>query len=228
MLDQGLTRIYYVDVDAHHGDGVQDAFADDDRVFTLSIHEAGRWPYTGGSEDRAGGGALNLPVPAGFNDSELALLFDEVVLPMAARLRPEAIVLQGGADGLADDPMSGLALSNRALWRVARSLMGVAPRLLVLGGGGYNPWAVARCWAGVWAVLNGIDPDAPPTPQAEAVLRALWWNRSQGRDPPDHWFTTIADEPRDGAVRDAVRALAAAARDASSGASTRPLHGRGS
>jgi acetoin utilization protein AcuC len=208
MLDQGLTRIYYVDVDAHHGDGVQDAFADDDRVFTLSIHEAGRWPYTGKSEDRAGGSALNLPVPAGFNDSEMAFLFDEVVLPTAARVRPEAIVLQGGADGLADDPMSGLALSNRALWRVMRSLMGVAPRLLVLGGGGYNPWAVARCWAGIWAVLNGIEPTAAPTAPALAVLRGLWWNRSQGREPPEHWFTSIADPPRAGGVREEVRRLA--------------------
>jgi len=211
LLDQGLTRICYIDVDAHHGDGVQDAFADDDRVFTLSIHESGRWPYSGKSDDRAGGSALNLPVPAGFNDSEMAFLFDEVVLPLAARLQPQAIMLQGGADGLADDPMSGLALSNRALWRVVRSLMGVAPRLLVLGGGGYNPWAVARCWAGVWAVLNGIEPEAAPTAQAQAVLRGLWWNRSQGRDPPAHWFTTIADEPREGAVREPVRVLAAAA-----------------
>jgi acetoin utilization protein AcuC len=211
MLDAGLTRIYYVDVDAHHGDGVQDAFADDERVFTLSIHESGRWPYTGRAGDRAGGSALNLPVPAGFNDSEMAFLFDKLVLPVAARLRPEAIVLQCGADGLAEDPMSGLTLSNRAHWRVVRSLMGQAPRLLVLGGGGYNPWAVARCWAGVWAVLNGIDPAAAPTAQAQAVLRGLWWNRSQGRDPPEHWFTTIADPPRDGRVREDVRALAAAA-----------------
>ena len=211
MLDQGLTRIYYVDVDAHHGDGVQDAFAQDDRVFTLSIHESGRWPYTGKAGDRAGGSALNLPVPAGFNDGEMAWLFDAVVLPLAARLRPEAIVLQGGADGLADDPMSGLALSNRALWRVVRSLMGLAPRLLVLGGGGYNPWSVARCWAGVWAMLNGIDPVAAPPPQAESVLRGLWWNRSQGRDPPERWFTTIADPPCEGAVREEVRELAAAA-----------------
>jgi acetoin utilization protein AcuC len=212
MLDAGLTSIYYVDVDAHHGDGVQDAFADDDRVFTLSIHESGRWPYTGKIDDRAGGSALNLPVPAGFNDSEMAFLFDEVVLPMAVRLRPQAVVLQCGADGLADDPMSGLTLSNRALWRVVRSLMGVAPRLLVLGGGGYNPWAVARCWAGVWAVLNGIDATVTPTAPAQAVLRGLWWNRSQGRNPAEHWFTTIADAPRDGSVRDGVRRLASGAK----------------
>jgi acetoin utilization protein AcuC len=153
-------------------------------------------------------------VPAGFNDGEMAFLFNEIVLPIAAQRPPEAIVLQCGADGLADDPMSGLALSNRALWRVVQSLMGLAPRLLVLGGGGYNPWAVARCWAGVWAVLNGIDPAVAPTAAAAAVLRGLWWNRSQGRDPPEHWFTTIADLPRESSVRDEVRALATAARGA--------------
>lgn len=210
LLDQGLRRIYYVDVDAHHGDGVEDAFAGDGRVFTLSIHEAGRWPYSGRLEDRADGTALNLPVPAGFNDSELALLLDDIVLPMAARLRPEAVVLQCGADGLTDDPMCGLALSNRALWRVVRSLMGVTARLLVLGGGGYNPWAVARCWAGVWATLNGFDPAAPPTAAALGVLRGLQWNHRQGRNPPAHWLTTIADEAKEGPIRDRVQEIARA------------------
>src|SRR5262249_43865716 len=208
---EGLTRIYYVDVDAHHGDGVQDAFADDERVFTLSVHEAGRWPYTGRVEDRAGGSARNLPVPPGFNDGEKAFLTEEGVLPIGARLKPEAVVLQCGADGLADDPMSGLALSNRALWDVVQALRDLAPRLIVLGGGGYNPWAVARCWAGVWATLNGLDPSAPPTPAAEAVLRRLSWNRREGRDPPAHWFNTIAGPPRAGTVRDAIRAVASAA-----------------
>jgi acetoin utilization protein AcuC len=211
LLDRGVAPIYYVDVDAHHGDGVEDAFAGDGRVLTLSIHESGRWPYTGKLADRAGGTALNLPAPADFNDSELALLMDEVVVPIAARLRPAAIVLQCGADGLADDPMSRMMLSNRALWRVAQTLSGMAEAVLVLGGGGYNPWSVARCWAGVWATLNGIDPTVPPTAVAESVLRRLTWNRSQGRSPLPEWLTTIADRPRPGAVRDEVRALAATA-----------------
>jgi acetoin utilization protein AcuC len=211
LLDSGIAPIYYVDVDAHHGDGVEDAFAGGGRVFTLSIHEAGRWPYSGRLSDRGGGTALNLPVPAGFNDSEMALLVDEVVVPLGRRLAPAAVILQSGADGLADDPMSRLALSNRALWRVAQAVMGLAPRLLVLGGGGYNPWAVARCWAGLWATLNAIDPEVPVTAAAEGVLRGLTWNRSQGRNPPPHWFTAIADRPRNGTVRDEVRDLAAAA-----------------
>jgi acetoin utilization protein AcuC len=180
-------------------------------VFTLSIHEAGRWPYTGKATDRAGGTALNLPVPAGFNDSELAWLVDAAILPIGERLRPAAVVLQCGVDGLADDPMSRLALSNRALWRVVQALMPLSPRLLVLGGGGYNPWAVARCWAGVWATLNGIDPAVPPTGAAETVLRGLTWHRSQGRTPWPDWLTTIADPPQSSGIRDEVRALGGAA-----------------
>src|SRR5262249_48172976 len=81
-----------------------------------SVRGGGRGPSTGGVADGAGGSARNLPVPPGFHDSEMAFLMEEVVLPIGARLRPEAIVLQCGADGLADDPMSGLGLSNRALW----------------------------------------------------------------------------------------------------------------
>jgi acetoin utilization protein AcuC len=211
LLEQGIVPVYYVDVDAHHGDGVEDAFAGDSRVFTLSIHESGRWPYTGKATDRAGGTALNLPVPPGFNDSELAWLVDMVVLPVGARLQPAAVVLQCGADGLADDPMSRLALSNRALWSVVRTLMPLSERLLVLGGGGYNPWAVARCWAGVWATLSDIDPAVAVTEAAERVLRGLSWHHSQGRHPRPHWLTTIADPSQSSHIRDEVRQLAASA-----------------
>jgi acetoin utilization protein AcuC len=207
FLDQGIDRVYYVDVDAHHGDGVQDAFHDDWRVFTLSIHEAGRWPRSGALEDRGGGQARNLPVPAGFNDDEMEWLVEQAILPLGREFAPQAVVLQCGADALADDPMTGLALSNRALWGVARALMGLAPRLLVLGGGGYNPWSVARCWAGVWATLNGIDPDRPVTVDAERVLRGLAWKHRLGRNPPEHWFTSIADVPRPGPIRDAIRRI---------------------
>ena len=207
LLDQGLERIFYVDVDAHHGDGVQDAFHHDDRVFTVSVHEAGRWPFTGPVTDRAGGMARNLPVPSGMNDSEMDAIRVQVLLPLGRAFRPEATVLQTGADALADDPLSRQELSNGALWRVVADLMGMAPRLLVLGGGGYNPWSVGRCWAGVWATLNGHDPQGPPTAEARSVLRGLHWHRSAGRCPPAHWFDTLADTPRPGPVRPAVARL---------------------
>ncbi len=213
MLDRGLERVFYLDIDAHHGDGVQDAFADDDRVLTVSVHEHDRWPRTGPLDDRAGGMARNLPVPAGFNDSELAYVVDRAVLPLIDRFAPQAIVLQCGADALAEDPMSRLELSNNAHWRTVAAIRDQAPRLLVLGGGGYNPWATARCWTGVWATLNDIPvprPEAALPHAAETVLRGLHWNRRPGRTPPEHWFTTLADAPRDGPVREEVRAGVAA------------------
>jgi acetoin utilization protein AcuC len=221
LLDAGLERVLYLDVDAHHGDGVQDAFADDARALTISVHEAGRWPMpsagraggaaggaAGGSvEDRAGGMARNLPVPQGFNDSEMAFLLKAAIWPLAEAFDPEAVVLQCGADALEDDPLSRLSLSNLALWQVVDAAKSMAPRLLVLGGGGYNPWSVGRCWAGVWATLNGFEPPDRVPAAAEAVLRGLTWRHSRGRRPPEHWFTTLVDRPRPGPIRSEVRHL---------------------
>jgi acetoin utilization protein AcuC len=94
---------------------------------------------------------------------------------------------------------------------VARAIRGLAPALVVTGGGGYNPYTVGRCWAAVWATLNDFPIPERTTPAAEAVLRALTYNRAAGRNPPEHWFTTLLDAPREGEVRDEIRYLAEAA-----------------
>ena len=78
-LDAGLDNIVYLDIDAHHGDGVEDAFQHDPRVLTISIHEAGRWPFTGTAHEPS---ARNYPVPRGFNDSEMRWLMDHEILPL--------------------------------------------------------------------------------------------------------------------------------------------------
>lgn len=208
-LDAGLERIVYLDIDAHHGDGVQDAFHDDPRVLTISVHEAGRWPRTGVAEDRAGGAARNFPVPAGFNDTEMRVLMQDAILPLIGLARPQAIFLQCGADALEEDPLARLSLSNNAHWAVVDAVRDLAPRLIATGGGGYNPYTTGRCWAGVWARLNGWEIPARTTPAAEAVLRALTYNRAAGRNPPEHWFTTLRDAPREGTVRPEIRHLAA-------------------
>lgn len=208
MLDAGLSRIAYVDLDVHHGDGVADAFASDTRVLVFSVHEAGRWPHSGQLDEEGAGNLFNLPVASGMVDDEMAMLVDEAIGPLVEDFRPDALVIQCGADALADDPLGKQTLSNGALWHAVAALKPLAPRLLVLGGGGYNPWSVARCWTGIWAELNGLEkPDRLP-PAAESLLRALSWNRSAGRQPPEHWFTTLADVPRHGPVRDEVRDLA--------------------
>jgi acetoin utilization protein AcuC len=206
-LDNGLDNIVYLDIDAHHGDGVQDAFHDDPRVLTISLHEGGRWPFTGAATDQAGGVARNFPLPAGCNDTEFAFVMNHAVLPLIDARRPQAIMLQAGADGLEEDPLAKLSLSNNTHRAVVQAVMARCSRLVVLGGGGYNPWTAGRCWALIWGTLNDFPiPDRLP-PAAEAGLRALRFDRAAGRNPPAHWFTTLLDQPREGPVRDAVRQL---------------------
>ncbi|SFR57977.1 acetoin utilization protein AcuC [Litoreibacter janthinus] len=204
---QGVHRIAYVDIDAHHPDGVEHGFAGDPDMLMISVHEEGLWPRTGGLDDVAGGSAFNLPVPAGLNDTEMAMILDRLIMPAITAHRPDAIVLQCGADGVEEDPQSHLSLSNNAHLRVLRALRPLAPRLLVLGGGGYNPWSVGRLWTAIWGELAGHDaPDRMP-PEAEAVLRDLRFDGNRrGRNPPEHWFTTLIDSPREGGVRDDIRA----------------------
>ena len=207
--DAGIAPIVYLDIDAHHGDGVEEAFFNDETVFTISVHEAGRWPFTGAAAKRAGGAARNLPVPAGFNDSEFRFLCEKAILPLIRDLGPQAIMLQCGADGLEEDPLARLSLSNNAHWWLIDQLRDLAPRLIVLGGGGYNPYSVGRLWAGVWATLNRFALPERLLTAAEAVLRGLTYHRAAGRNPPAHWFTTLRDAPREGPIRPEIRTLAA-------------------
>lgn len=210
-LEMGVARIAYVDLDAHHGDGVEDAFATDDRVLTVSIHEQRRWPFTGLVSDRAGGAARNLPVPRGLNDSEMRVLVQEAILPLVRRHQPMAIMVQAGADALEEDPLSRLSLSNNALTEAVGALRdlatGLGVPLIVTGGGGYNPFSTGRCWAVLWAMLNRIAVPAQVTGEAEQVLRALRFPRGAGRDPPAHWFTSLQDVPREGPVRPEIGQL---------------------
>ena len=176
----GLRRIAYVDIDAHHPDGVEHAFASDPDCLMISVHEQARWPFTGGLHDQGVGNCFNLPVPPGFNDTEMRLVLNDFILPRLDRFAPEAIVLQCGADALLEDPLSRLGLSNNAHWNVAAALQAVCKRFLVLGGGGYNPWSVARCWTGVWATVSGrMIPDLLPD-NAQTMLRRLSWGVRPG------------------------------------------------
>ncbi len=205
MRRVGVRRIAYVDIDAHHCDGVAHGFAGDTECLMISVHEERLWPRTGMIEDDAGGAAVNMPVPRGLNDSEMAVIRERLIVPKIEAFQPDAIVVVCGADGLEEDPLAHLSLSNNAHWQIIEALMGIAPRLLVLGGGGYNPWSVGRMWAGVWATLNGHTIPERVTPEAEAVLRALQFpGNRRGKNPPDHWFTSLRDTPRDGPVRDVI------------------------
>lgn len=207
LQHHGAPRVLYVDVDAHHPDGVEVAFSGDTAVRMISVHEQGRWPRTGALDERAGGSAFNLPVPQELNDSEMAVILDEMILPLAEDFAPDAVVLQCGADALDEDPQSRLSLSNGALWSVVAALRAIAPRYLVLGGGGYNPWSVGRCWTGVWGLLNECSmPEVFPAGAQEVLRKLQFEGNSRGRNPPNHWFDTLRDMPRAGLIRDEIRA----------------------
>lgn len=207
LLELGSNKVMYVDLDAHHGDGVEDAFVDEPRVLTVSIHEENRWPYSGAATDRRNGGARNLPVPKGLNDSELEYLMQHAVLPLATSFAPEALVICCGADCLAGDPLSGMMLSNVALWQSVDQLRALALPTVILGGGGYNPWTVTRYWAGLWARLGARDIPARLPDDAIGLLRGMECELIDEEDVEESWLTTIADSPYPGPVREAIRSL---------------------
>jgi acetoin utilization protein AcuC len=209
LLGEGAGQVMYIDLDAHHGDGVEDAFAAEPRVMTVSIHERSRWPYSGAADDRRNGGARNLPVPKGFNDDELDYLLRHALLPLAEAFQPEAVVVCCGADALAGDPLSGMMLSNVALWRAVESLLLPGRPAVVLGGGGYNPWTVTRYWAGLWGRLAGrAFPEALPD-AAVTLLRDMQCELIDEDQIDARWLTTLVDAPHAGPVRDEIKSLAA-------------------
>lgn len=205
MQDRGLRRIAYIDLDAHHGDGVEAAFAYDPNVLTFSIHEENCWPHTG-TESDPHYGVYNLCVPDRFNDSEMSYVVENALLPIVEKFAPEAIVIQAGADSLEDDLMMKLGLSNRAYFKTIDALRHLAPRIWVTGGGGYNPWAVARCWAGIWCVLNDRDPvDEPPISDEQQIIDKVNQWPSVAK-PPENWLSSLVDQTRDGVVRPCIKA----------------------
>ncbi len=167
MLDQGVGRVAYVDVDVHHGDGVEAVFADDPRVLTVSVHESGRYlfPGTGFAHEIGDGGArgtiANLPLPPSTTDDLYLPAFDAVVPKLVRAFEPEVLVTQLGCDSHYTDPLAHLGLTTRAYAELARRLHDLAHtvtkgRWLATGGGGYQ-WAtvVPRAWCGYLAEMVG-------------------------------------------------------------------------
>ena len=206
LLKAGRRSVLYIDLDAHHGDGVEDAFLDEARVTTLSIHEAERWPFTG-TRSRPEHGTFNLAVPPRINDTEFAFLVERAVLPLVDRVGADALVLCCGADCLAGDPLSKMELSNVVLWDAVDALIETGLPTVILGGGGYNPWTVTRYWAGMWGRISRREiPERLPA-EATEYLRHMECDLLDDEDILEEWLTTIADTPRPGPVRDDVRAL---------------------
>ena len=208
FLDAGVEQVYYVDLDAHHGDGVEIAFFEEPRVTTLSVHEDYRWPYSG-TTSYPKEKAFNIPVPKGLNDSELEHIMEHAVLPLAANVRAEALVVCCGADCLEGDPLSTMILSNVALWGAVDQLIALELPTVIVGGGGYNPWTVTRYWAGLWGRISGHEIPAKLPRAATDLLRSMECDLVDEEDVDVSWYDTIADSPNRGPVRQSVESLAA-------------------
>ncbi|MFI9121383.1 acetoin utilization protein AcuC [Streptomyces bikiniensis] len=181
LLELGAERVAYVDVDVHHGDGVQAAFWEDPRVLTVSLHEHPRtlfpqtgWPEETGAPGAGEGGAVNVALPAGTGDAGWLRAFHAVVPELLADFRPQVLVTQHGADTHFEDPLAHLAVSldaQRAVQEACHELAHehAGGRWLALGGGGY---AVVDVVPRSWTHLVGIAAHAPVDP--ESVIPSSW------------------------------------------------------
>lgn len=178
LVDRGL-RVAYVDIDVHHGDGVQWAFYDTDRVLTISLHESGLslFPGTGFVEEagrgKGQGFSVNVPFAPGTDDEIFIWAFDEVVPPLLAAFAPDILVTQLGADTHWTDPLANLCLTTRGFAHGVRAFRATGRPWIALGGGGYDVSNVPRAWTLAWAIMNDVEPP-PGVPEAyREACRAL-------------------------------------------------------
>lgn len=177
LVEQGH-RVAYVDIDAHHGDGVQWAFFETDKVLTISLHQhpATLFPGTGYQEEMGRGAgrgfAVNLPLWIDTDDDVYIDSFEAVVPPLLAAYQPDYVVTQLGVDTFLNDPLANLNLTTRGFGHAVRRFKELAWGCwIVLGGGGYNMINVARAWTLAWAIISGQEERVPEELPEEFVRR---------------------------------------------------------
>jgi acetoin utilization protein AcuC len=190
LLDLGAERVAYVDLDAHHGDGVQWIFYDDPRVLCVSVHEHayGFFPGTGGLEERGNGlgegTTVNVPLPPFAGDVAFLAAVNDVVVPAVATFAPDALVVHLGADIHHADPLAHLQVTLPAMEQIYATVARLADtacagRLLAIAGGGYNPTTLGRAWALQLGALAGVE--------TRDGLPAVWRSAARvtlGAEPP--------------------------------------------
>jgi acetoin utilization protein AcuC len=188
LLSRGK-RVAYIDIDAHHGDGVQKAFYESKRVLTISLHETGcsLFPGTGFEyeigEGEGEGYAVNLPFPPHTDDEVYVWAFEEVVPELIHVFQPDVVVTQLGVDTFYDDPLTSLDLTILGYERVLKRIKDLVPNWVALGGGGYNISNVARAWTLAWAIMNGVElkEELPGSFLKEAMKMGIEERKLRGR-----------------------------------------------
>jgi acetoin utilization protein AcuC len=162
-------RVVYLDLDAHHGDGVQEAFYDTDEVLTISLHQSGVYFFPGtGFENEIGigkgkGYSVNIPLLQHADDALFMKAFDEIAYPLLSAYNPDVIVTQLGADSFRTDPLTLLEITTHAYSYVMMKLKALKIPWIAVGGGGYDMINVARAWTIAWSIMNekNISPKLP-------------------------------------------------------------------
>ncbi len=192
-------RIVYLDIDAHHGDGVQEGFYDSDQVLTISLHESGMYFFPGtGFEHEIGEGAgkgysVNVPLLAHTDDALYMKAFDEIAYPLIAAFNPDVIVTQIGADTFRTDPLTRLEITTHSYRYIMHKLKVLRIPWVALGGGGYDLLNTSRAWCLAWAEMNGITLN-PRLPKSfidsieplgyphRSLLDAMHWSEEHERN----------------------------------------------
>ena len=209
-LEFNFKKIVYVDLDAHHCDGVQDVFSENENVSIISIHEKNRWPKTGKFEDNKLFNVINFPVNEDFNDNEMDYIVSNVIIPFLKIKKADLLIIQAGADMLDGDPQSRISLTNNAYWKAVRDVQSLNENVIILGGGGYNPYLTAKAWAGNWVLINDKEEylDQEMKPQCYDFLKSLsWHNRRVKNGIPNEWISNWRDEYKNYIIGDEILSL---------------------
>jgi acetoin utilization protein AcuC len=169
LLRQGL-KVAYVDIDVHHGDGVQEAFYDNDRVLTISVHESGYFVFPGTGfvretgEGVGRGFCVNLPLAPYTDDEVYVWAFEQIVPPLLKWFEPDIVVSQLGIDTHYLDPLAHLTLTTQGYTKVVRMIKELAPRWIAFGGGGYEISVMPRAWTLAYGIMSDREfpEDLPP------------------------------------------------------------------
>lgn len=180
-LDSGLARVAIVDVDVHHGNGTQEIFEADPRVLYVSTHQWPFYPGTGRADDVGTGAGrgftVNVPMERGATDADYELVFDEVVVPVTSRFKPELVLISAGFDAHEEDPIGAMRMSAGGFARLTGRLCAVADncasgRIVLVTEGGYNLRALAASLATCLGALDGREErEAAPAAAADDVRR---------------------------------------------------------
>jgi len=208
VLVAGGKRVAYVDIDAHHGDGVQHAYYKTDRVLTISAHQDGHTIFPGtGFTDEIGqeegrGYAVNIPLPPGSRDDVYERVFSEVIFPALDAYSPDIVVTQLGADALLGDRVASLGMSLNMFESYVKRVRALNTPWLALGGGGYAVENVVRAWTLAWAQMNDVTlpNEIPSLWQTEATTYQVSVSSlrgSEAREPSTHRVLEAANRTID-------------------------------